>query len=1045
MKKYIGTVVGILFFVGLIALATNLSSSDSEIDFFADEDGHNNGIFSIQFPSMNITSDTLRNWTGEYWNYTQYAFWYVHVKNVSVTSNHVGSGYYYTNVKIIYDARGNYSSLSDWMTIAEDLSAEALISGPNGYVSVSNLSGFTSISSYDMAEFLRLYCKYVIQLRLDSIYYANQTSNSSSNTTSNYSNSTNASNYTNETRWAEPEPMYGPVDFVLSLPSRNITRGNMSIYVYNATFYGNSTSSYDYKGRIYAQFNMNAVVSNGWYPYFIAFYEQDIVYELHSRYSASEYFNHSLLPGEDMGGILFMYLDYANSAIISAIGNSSSNSSSSNTTNTTTQYLPYAYMTAENLTTWYNTSWWVFDNLTSYVVSVYNANFTGTVENSYVNGKIQLTFEAFGNDTYSPWYNKSKIWEFGVGATIEVTNSWVSLISFHRSLSIAQSDLEMFLRAWIRYSVVPYLLNNSSNTTTGIQFPEYNITGYDLASWNRQYSYVNYTWPGYYVYLYNFNSSLRKYDNYVSGTVNFSFIAYGNDSYDPCYYGWCNRTTVYSNGSMYVYMDDCSEPYAGIYPNYGLRINESDISNFLRGYFYAVMAPNIATYYNLTTKNTTNTTTQYLPSAYMTAENLTAWYSTAWWVFDNFTSYRVNVYDVNFTGTNNTFVNGTIRTTLSAFGNDTYSPWYNKSKIWEYNVGVTIDVYSNDAYNIYFDRSLSIDLSDLQIFLRAWIRYSVVPYLLNNSSNTTTGIQFPERNITGWDLNDMLRPNFYANYTWSGYYVSVYNFAPFLEKNGNNVSGAVNFSFVAFGNDTYYPCYPGYYTYCNQTTVYSNTTMYIYMSGDRANDSIPYFYLDWNLRVNSSDISNFLRGYYYAVMLPTIISYYNLTTGNSTANRTIYLPNYYNDSQINIDCSSQPWYCSGAHSQSNLFFTRAVGYNLSITVNDRGDGYFNGMLNLPYMANLINFTSTYYGKETIVSNLQGNATLYLWGQVSGTGYDSYYVTLNSNSYANVVFDRNNFVQKAAQQAYSDRFMWQIQGFVNNILSISNGTTHYRYY
>ena len=435
-------------------------------------------------------------------------------------------------------------------------------------------------------------------------------------------------------------------------------------------------------------------------------------------------------------------------------------------------------------------------------------------------------------------------------------------------------------------------------------------------------------------------------------------------------------------------------------------------------------------HYHSASISSSSNTTQFLPHAYLRGENLTYWYNTSWSTYYNYTSvqYKVNIWKANFTGTIGKWdVSGKFSLAVDAYGNNSYISPYGSSQIWEYGVGVTIEVYNSWISSMTFDRELAIYPSDLRNFLRAWVNFTAVPYLLNNSSNTT-GIQFPEYNITGWELQYWLSQD-YSNYTIYNYYVYVYNFTPYLYQDGNDVYGAVNLSFIAFGNDTAY-C-PGYY--CNQTTVYSNAT--IYVNGVQPNDPLPGIYVNYYLRVNYSDIQNFLRGYYYAVMVPNITTYYNITT--NTTNHTIYLPNYYNDSQIFVDCSQYPWsyyYCSGASPQSYLLFSRAIGKNLSITVNDRGDGYFNGILDLPYVANLINFTSTYYGKETLIDNLQGNASLSLFGWVNGTGNDTYYVTLSDYAYANVIFDRNSFVQNATQQLYSDRFMWYIQWFVNSVLS-----------
>jgi hypothetical protein len=591
--------------------------------------------------------------------------------------------------------------------------------------------------------------------------YSNYSNSSFNYSRHNYKNSTSY-NASNRSSYAVPGPFYGSTNLTVRLPAQNISLGNISIYVYNATFYGNSTSSDNFIGRVYAKFNLNALVNSGWYGYYVYFYDQDVIYDAFSSYSCNEYYNESLISNKSaLRTILFNYYwGYAKPAIASAISNSSSN-----TTNTT-QYLPSALIRAENLTSWYNASWWTFNNYSSvgYFVNIWNANFTGTVGKYNTSGRIRVTFDAYGNNSYTPSYNQSQTYESRVGATIDVYNSWVSSITFDRQLAIFPSDLRNFLKPWVTYQAIPYLVKNSSNTT-GLVFPEYNITGFDLNNWIQQYNaYPNYTWPGYYVYVYNSSHSLRQSNNTVYGNVYFSLIA---------------------------------------------------------------------------------------------------------------------------------------------FGNDTAYPQWNRSKI----------------------------------------------------------------------------------------------------------------------------------------TVYSNASMYVYVDGDQRNNTQAWYYVDYNLRVNYTDVYNFLRGYFYGVMVPNITSYYNLTN-STTPNRTIYLPNYYNSSQLSIDCSQQYWYCSGAQPQSSLFFLGTRGYNLSITVDQRGNGYFNGALNLPYIANLINSTSTYYGKETIVDNVQGNATIYLFGWVSGTGNNSYYVTLDTYAYVNVVFDRNYFVQNAAQRHYADTLRYYLQYFVNNILS--NGTRNYYY-
>lgn len=835
MKKYIGAAIGVLFFVGLILLASNRTSSDSEISLFYDESlyGYN------RYPSMNITAYTLSNWTRNYGNYSQYTGYYVYVKDAIVKSVQLnpqsGSRSYSVKISIVYDAQGNSTYSNYSKSTANCRYAEAVITGPKGYISVYNMNDLSTLSVYDIAEFLRLYCIYVVQPKLDTAYYTNAMSSigiydynifsscnlsrpshynysysnpdyyslnynynysgpsyyNYTNPNYNYNYSRGGYNYTNRTYYNSsntslpyfPRPLYGPSSLVLRLPSQNITWSNMSIYVYNATFYGNYTYSNNYTGRIYAKYNVNAKVFDGYnygYTYrYLYFYAQDVIYDAYSATECQEYYNQSLILS-----------NYANLREI--------------------------------------------------------------------------------------------LWSY----------------------------------------------------------------------------YWNYAQP-------TILSEIRK-------------------------------------------IPIPTEPYT---PN----------------------GPLVPTPLPPSTPITTNAT-YYLPNAYLRGENLTNWYHTSWWTYSNYTlvGYRVNIRSANFTGSvEKSIISGKIRLTFDAYGNNSYSPSDSQVRIWERNVGATISVYNYYIFSIIFDRQLAIYPSDIRNFLRAWVNFTAIPYLLNASSNAT-GIVFPKWNITGWDLNKWLNYD-YSNYTYMGYYVQVYNSTPMLQQYGNYVSGWVNISFNAFGYDNAYACTG---RNCKTITVRSNTTMYVSVSGDQPNTSVPVFYVDPRLRVNPADVENFLRGYYYGIMIPNITSYYKL----AAKNQTIYLPNYYNDTQVTIDCSRQTWYCSGANSQSYLYFTKAQGYNLSITVNNNGDGYFNGRLNLSYIANLVNYTSTYYGKETIIDNFQGNAGLYLWGWVNGTSANGYYVTLTSNAYASVIYDRNNFVTNAAQRLYAERFRWQLQRFVNDNLPYGN-----RYY
>eukprot|EP00331_Platyophrya_macrostoma_P019641 CAMPEP_0176474324 /NCGR_PEP_ID=MMETSP0127-20121128/42920_1 /TAXON_ID=938130 /ORGANISM="Platyophrya macrostoma, Strain WH" /LENGTH=297 /DNA_ID=CAMNT_0017869661 /DNA_START=500 /DNA_END=1393 /DNA_ORIENTATION=- len=292
-------------------------------------------------------------------------------------------------------------------------------------------------------------------------------------------------------------------------------------------------------------------------------------------------------------------------------------------------------------------------------------------------------------------------------------------------------------------------------------------------------------------------------------------------------------------------------------------------------------------------------------------------------------------------------------------------------------------------------------------------------------------------NITGYDLNNWLQSdNNFSNYTSAGYYVALYQIQDQLKKGyDNGVYGRVSFRFFAFGNDSTDTNCSGQ-TKCRQIIDNWDGYLDVFVRESEAPTmQIDLDSCDQVCKVNCSDIQNFVVGYFYGVLVPFIIESYNLT--NVTTNRTIYLPSYSNNTEVSIDCSEVSWnYCSGANPQSSLFFLGTAANNMSITVNRRGYGHFNGTLRVSYTANLINLTNTCEGKESLNDDFEGHASLYLSGPVSPKGSDSYIIQLNQQARAYAPFDRNSFVQNAVQHLYEDSLYLLLQNFVNNIFTNS---------
>jgi hypothetical protein len=85
-------------------------------------------------------------------------------------------------------------------------------------------------------------------------------------------------------------------------------------------------------------------------------------------------------------------------------------------------------------------------------------------------------------------------------------------------------------------------------------------------------------------------------------------------------------------------------------------------------------------------------------------------------------------------------------------------------------------------------------------------------------------------------------------------------------------------------------------------------------------------------------------------------------------------------------------------------------------------GYVTGKFDIGYFAHLVNSTYAYDGTEEYIDNMSGNATFWVFGNVTNTtGHHGHHVSVNVNSwsYPTVRYDRNYFVQNPAQFLYEN--------------------------
>ena len=279
--------------------------------------------------------------------------------------------------------------------------------------------------------------------RKNRTHHTSRIRNSSSNI-SNYENSTS-----DDTIEALTFEVNEDINLVLSLPSRNFTKDfsdisnfpNMSIYIHNAVFVGKCTHAYDVIGKIYAKLDLTSAGGKKKYPNSVAVKDLDVIFRIpsHPTYRAS--YNYSLLPIDDeaLSEMIFDYLYYfAEDDILRTMGNTTTNK-------TTTYNLPSVLIDRWELAAWYNTSVRAFISFTPEFVKILDATFTGTA-NPLMNGTIRAIFNA--GDLFG--------WVVQVLGTIDVNEGKISNISYQSSLPIDKRGCETFLRAWVKYLVMPY-------------------------------------------------------------------------------------------------------------------------------------------------------------------------------------------------------------------------------------------------------------------------------------------------------------------------------------------------------------------------------------------------------------------------------------------------------------------------------------------------------------------------------------------------------------------------------------------------------------
>ena len=263
----------------------------------------------------------------------------------------------------------------------------------------------------------------------------------------------------------------------------------------------------------------------------------------------------------------------------------------------------------------------------------------------------------------------------------------------------------------------------------------------------------------------------------------------------------------------------------------------------------------------------------YIPTAYVTGNDLEDWYQ-ANESFSNYTccDHRVIFSQNVFVGeiaSQNSNLSGQVITTLYAYGN------HSKYMGGEGSTVCKIQISQSQITSVSFERNLEwVNPNDVQNFVIAWGKFKALPFLDNHIDERDTRLSFTGLNITEESLRDWTGHQ-YLNYT--NYHIKLYEiYSEFIPRTNfrgpyHDVYGFLTFSFDAYGNHT--TCNHKYW--CPKIKIHSQQAT-IWMEGINTPSLPTEIYVDYNSKINYSDIQNFLQGYYMGIVAPKVKKFYKI-------------------------------------------------------------------------------------------------------------------------------------------------------------------------
>jgi len=175
------------------------------------------------------------------------------------------------------------------------------------------------------------------------------------------------------------------------------------------------------------------------------------------------------------------------------------------------------------------------------------------------------------------------------------------------------------------------------------------------------------------------------------------------------------------------------------------------------------------------------------------------------------------------------------------------------------------------------DKNLNVSEVDLKNFLQAYYDDAIVTTIaafynitIYSKSLIVPVMEFNNIDITRWVGNAYpWSPNF-ANNSLS---MTVTPGTRTLKKTGNDVTGSIKFNLFTTQMDP-----------IRQITVYDRCDVELYVPGQQHNDSMPYIYFPARVpQIKVSDLDRALKSYYLGMVLPNIVSFYNITVAPISA------------------------------------------------------------------------------------------------------------------------------------------------------------------